>query len=226
MNRKHLIYIIEAIILMILLAGTFFYNSCERDDAIDDTPEAVKVDTLGMMITSIQQCSRLYTAEYKLHKIIVHEDETRLQGKIMGKEVSLPFSVGERKIAIPMYATIKASIDLSQLTAEDVDTLNGKIEIFLPQPEAIITETHIDHDGIKQHVALLRHNFTDKELQNYEKQGREAIEKDIRLMHIEDVARQNAARQLIPLIERMGYRRENITISFRKNEIKILRKDK
>lgn len=135
----------------------------------------------------------------------------------MGKDVSINLPTGKRKIAIPMYATIKASIDLSTVTEENVIRHGDKIEVILPAPKPIITETHIDHDGIRQYVALTRSRFSDEELQNYEKQGRNAIEKDIPNIGIEAMAKESAARQVIPIIQAMGYDEKNITITFRKD---------
>ena len=90
----------------------------------------------------------------------------------------------------------------------------------------MITETHIDHDGIKQYVALTRSRFSDEELLAYERQGRDMIERDIPRMNITAMAQESAARQLIPIIQSLGFTESNITISFIDNgrSDKILRK--
>ncbi len=139
----------------------------------------------------------------------------KLSGTVLGKQISLNVPAGKRKVAIPLYATIKASIDLTRLSPESIRRYGDKIEVFLPQPDIVITETHIDHDGIKQYVALTRSRFSDEELQSYEKQGRAAIERDIPRMNLIALSRESAARQLIPIIEAMGFKEQDITISFR-----------
>jgi hypothetical protein len=50
----------------------------------------------------------------------------------------------------------------------------------------------------------------------YEQQGREAIIQSIPQLGLVEMARESAARTLIPLIQQMGYREEDITIAYRK----------
>lgn len=216
MKKSHLIYIICVVsILILLIAGIVFWACSWKETSQENAPEPI--DTIPMMVTQIQQCSRLHTAEVVVHKIITHDDEMKLSGKFLGKDISINLPAGKRKVAIPMYATLKASIDLSKISKEDIIRRGDKIEIVLPHPVTNITETHIDHDGVKLYVALTRRNFSDEELQNYERQGREAIQKDIPSLGIEAMARESAARQLIPIIEMMGFKESDITITFREN---------
>lgn len=215
MQKKYYIYIICVVVTVALIF--LGMRKCSATESAE--PEAAEaIDTLGMMLTRIQRCSRLNTAEYKVHKIITYDDKKMMSGRIFGKDVSIDLPLGKRKIAIPMYATVKASIDLTQVTDEDIVRIGEHIEVFLPMPKAEITETHIDHDGVKQYVAFTRSNFTDAELQNFESQGRAAIEKDIPNMDITEMAKRSAARQVIPIIKMLGYKEENITISFRNEE--------
>lgn len=180
-----------------------------------DNP-AQKTDTIPMLITQIQKCSRLYTAEYQVHKIITHDDRLRIKGSFMKKDYSIDLPAGNRKVAIPMDATIKAYIDFGNFNETNVKRQNGNIEIILPDPRITITSTRIAHEDIKQYVALMRSNFTDEELSNYEQQGRQAIVNDIPTMGITELAQESAANTLIPIIKQMGYDEKNITISFRK----------
>lgn len=203
--------------LVIAILGSIFFIRCNSSAEQQEKPDIQQLDTIPMMVTQIQKCSRLNTAEVIVHKIITHDDQMKLSGKILGKEISINLPAGKRKVAIPMYATIKASIDLSKVTSDDIIRHGDKIEIVLPRPVTIITETHIDHDGMKQFVAITRSNFSDEELQSYERQGREAIEKSIPDLGIEAMARESAARQLIPIIQMVGYNESDITITFREN---------
>ena len=217
-HKKKRFYILLVFILAIIITCLFSLNRCKSQD--EAGKHATDIDTIPVLVTRIQHCSRINTAEVQVHKIITHDDNMQLKGKVMGQEISIDLPAGKRKVAIPMYATIKASIDVSQLTEDDIRREGSKIEVFLPRPTTAITETHIDHDGIKQYVALTRSNFSDEELQSYEAQGRAAIEKDIPGMGIEAMARESAARQIIPIIEMMGYKEKDITISFREDDNK------
>lgn len=187
-----------------------------------DNEASVAEDTSNTvrLVTHIQQCSRLYTAEYKVHKIVTHDDVLKLQGQLTGQDydINLPF-LGDRKIAIPMDATLKAYIDFEGFSEENVEHDGQKIIITLPDPQVMLTSSKIDHANIKKYVALLRSDFTDAELTSYERQGRQAIINAVPDMDIIETARQNAARILIPMMEQMGYQEQDITITFRKDMV-------
>lgn len=208
---------------LILFSIFMLCCSCSRHKTEQET---VTIDTIPMMVMQIQKCSKLYTAEYKVHKIITHDDKMKLNGSFMKKDFSINLPLGSRKIAIPMDATLKAYIDFADFNEDNVKRQGDKIEIILPDPHVTLTSTRINHDEIKQYVALTRSRFSDEELSSYERQGREAIVKDIPSMGMMDMARESAARTLIPMIEQMGFEESNITVSFRKhytlNDIKSL----
>lgn len=218
MNRKYLIYLCACgvgLVIVLALSIKSCVNSIgtQDDGALPDAE--VRTDTIRLMVARIQQCSRLNTAEVKVHKIITHDDKPRISGTLFGKKLSVDIPAGKRKVAIPLYATVVASIDLTEVTADDIVRDGNTIEVFLPQPKVEITETHIDHDGIKQYVAFTRSNFSDEELQTYERQGREAISRDLKSLGVENMARESAARQVIPIIQMLGFDVKDITISFR-----------
>lgn len=178
------------------------------------TSEAEKIDTIPMMVMQIQKCSRLYATEYHVHKIITHDDQLKLKGSFLKHDYDINLPLGKRKIAIPVDATIKAYVDFGGFTAENVRKKGKKIEIILPDPRVSVTATRINHNEIRQYVAMTRRNFTDAELSAYESLGRKAIIDDIPNMDIIERARLSAANVLVPIIEQMGYRQEDITITF------------
>ncbi|MBQ6768697.1 MAG: DUF4230 domain-containing protein [Prevotella sp.] len=180
--------------------------------------ESAEPDTMQVIVTQVQQCSRLYTAEYQIHKIVTHDDVLRLQGQLTGEryDMELPM-LGDRKIAIPMDATLRAYIDFDGFSEQNVQRQGNKITILLPDPKVQLTSSKIDHRNIKKYVALLRRDFTDAELTSYERQGREAIIKSVPAMGIVESARKNAARTLIPMIKQLGYAEQDITITFRQD---------
>ena len=215
MDKKRKIVIFSGFFALLLIL--FFTNKCisSSTDKEEERTDSVPRPTL---IMQLQRCSRLNTAEIKLHKIITHDDEMKLSGKLMGKELSVNIPAGKRKVAIPLYATVKASIDLGKMTDDDIVREGNKITIYLPQPDVEITETHIDHEGVRQFVAITRSNFSDEELQKYEFEGRKSIEASLGSLGIENMARESAARQLIPIVQAFGFKDTDITITFRKDE--------
>lgn len=181
------------------------------------TVEAVPADTMGMLVVQIQKCSRLYTAEYKVHKIVTYDDVKHLKGSLLGKDFDWQLPLGQRKIAIPMDAKLKAYIDFSQISERNMRREGRKVTITLPDPRVELTSTKIDQRGIKEYVGWTRSDFTDEEMSRLEAQGRDAIISGIGRMGIMETARRGAARVLVPLFSQMGYEEKDITVEFRKD---------
>ena len=175
------------------------------------------IDTVPMLILQVQKCSKLYTAEYRVHKIVTHDDALRLKGQLMSKQFNLKVPLADRKIAIPMDAKIKAYIDFSEFSEQNIERSGNQITIILPDPQVVMTSSKIDQKNVKQYVGLTRAHFSDEELANYQQQGREAILQSIPDMGIEETARANAAKVLVPMLTQLGYEEQNITIAFRKD---------
>ena len=114
---KHIIYIIGIVAVLTSCQGgnnrvatlekgdtvrfdyaTLFLLSCTGKKAQEEQIEKA-IDTIPHLVTLVQKCSRLYTAEYKVHKIITHNDEVRVKGKILQHDYNIPLPVGQRKIA-------------------------------------------------------------------------------------------------------------------------------
>jgi len=173
------------------------------------------IDTTAHVMMRIQQCSRLYTAEYQIHKIVTHDDVVRLKGNFMNHDFNIPLPLGDRKIAIPMDATLKAYIDFSGFSEKNIERQGDKITILLPDPQIVMTSSKINQQDIKTYVGLTRAHFSDKEMSNYEQQGRQAILESAQHMGIIHTAQENAARVLVPMLTEMGYKEQNIVIAFR-----------
>ena len=170
-----------------------------------------------MLIMQVQQCSKLYTAEYRVHKIITHDDALRFKGQLLSKSFNVKVPLADRKIAIPMDAKIKAYIDFSEFSEKNIERSGDKITIVLPDPQVVMTSSKIDQQHVKQYVGLTRAHFSDEELARYQQQGREAILQSIPDMGIEETARANSAKVLVPMLTQLGYEEQNITIAFRKD---------
>lgn len=190
---------------------------CSREaEYRSGTSHYQSIDTVPMLIMQIQQCSRLYTAEYHIHKIVTHDDVIQLNGSLLKQDINIRLPLGQRKIAIPMDATLKAYIDLGQFSEKNVERHGRKITLVLPDPKIVLTSSRIDQKAIKQYVGLTRSRFSDEEMTHYEQQGREAIINSSADMGIVETARESAARLLVPMMEQLDYREEDVTIAFRK----------
>ena len=196
-----------------LLASALVAIACTGGKA---ESEAAPIDTVPVMVMQIRKCSKLYTAEYKVRKIVTHDDEVELKGSLFQRKFNIAVPMSSRKIAIPVDAKLKAYVNFGGFSEKNVDIDGDKVEIILPDPKVELTSSRVDHDGIKKHVSLIRSDFTDAEMASYEKQGRGQIIKSIPRMGIIDMARAGAAHALVPMLVRMGFKEENITITFRK----------
>ena len=200
-----------------IVLATLLLVSCSSggDSGYEEQP--VATDTIPMLVMQIQKCARLYTTEYHIHKIVTHDDVLKLKGTLLSKDIDVALPLGERKIAIPMDATLKAYIDFSDFSERNIERHGDKITIVLPDPQVVLTSSKINQDEIREYVGLTRSRFTDKELSSYEQQGRQAILNSVPRLNIKRQAQGNAARVLVPMLTEMGYREENVTIAFRKN---------
>ena len=207
MRQGH--YILTFISILCILCA------CNGKDG--QTSGSVPVDSLPTLVMQVQKCSRLYTTEYRIHKIVTHDDVLRLRGNILKQDVDIPLPFGERKIAIPMDAALKAYIDFSEFSEKNIEREGRRITLLLPDPKIVMTSSKIDRRQIHEYVGLTRSHFTDKELTFYEQQGRQAILNSIPNLGIVEMAQENATQVLVPMLVEMGYQEEDITIAFRKS---------
>ena len=209
---KQMRHFLQFIMTTLMVVGTC---GCGYDSPQEKEPMAT--DTIPELITRIQKCSRLYTTEYHIHKIVTHDDIIRLKGNIMRKNFNIALPLGDRKIAIPMDATLKGYIDLTDFSENNIERNGDHITILLPDPQVTLTSSKINQKEIRSYVGLTRSHFTDKEMTNFEQQGRQAILNNISNTDIIRTTQENAARVLVPIMVQLGYKEENVTIAFRKN---------
>ena len=205
----------KKIIILIMTLTTLLMTGCKSENG--DTTQVIVTDTVPSLVIQIQKCARLYTTEYHIHKIVTHNDILKLKGNILRKDIDIKLPLGERKIAFPMDATLKAYIDFSDFSESNIERSGDKITILLPDPKVVMTSSKINRNEVKEYVGLTRSYFTDKELSSYEQQGRQAILNSVSQLGIKQTAQENAARVLVPMLTEMGYKEENITIAFRKS---------
>ena len=212
--------VIGVIVAVLVIVGGLYFCGDWRvqsdDDAKEEAAVAQGIDTVPMLIMQVQKCSKLYTAEYRVHKIVTHDDALRLKGSLLKKQFDIKLPMADRKIAIPIDAKLKAYIDFSDFSEKNIERDGKKITIVLPDPQVSMTSSKIDQKNVRQYVALTRSDFSDAELADYQQQGRKAIIESIPKMGILESAQRNAAKVLVPMLKELGYAEEDITIAFRK----------
>lgn len=211
-RRKLRTYIIIGVLIVFVVAVA----SMTKCSKVTDEPRGQEMDTTLVLIQQVKECARLYTASVAVHKIVTHDDVKSIEAKVLNTRLSLDLPLAQRKIAIPIDATVKAYIDFADFSEDNVKRYGDKVEIILPDPKVVLTQTKVKNEDIKKQVSLLRSDFTDEELTMFEAKGREDIIAQIPKMNIMSKAEEGAAKVLVPLMEQLGFKDENITITFRK----------
>lgn len=199
-----------------ILLFLLFFISCNKPDAPKGVEVPPLVDTTVTLVMQVSQCARLYTAECVVRKVVTHSDAPRLQGNVMGIDVDMPLRMGERKVAIPIDVTLKAYVDFSRFSARQIHRTDSSITLVLPDPVIVATASKVDHHGTRQFVDLTRTRYTDAEMAEYARQGADSIISHASQYGLAEQARSSAARLLIPIVRRMGYRDDQVTVRFRK----------
>lgn len=178
--------------------------------------EAVRVDTLSLVM-QVKECARLYTAEYEVHKLVLKDDPLRVKGNLFQRTFDVKVPIGERKVMIPLDVTLKAYIDFTGFGEKNVLRSGDRIVVTLPDPRVVVTSSRINHDEVKQFVSLTRSDYTSAELADFTRQGEDEILASVPQLGILEMARENAAHVLVPMLTRLGYDERNIVVSFRKD---------
>ncbi len=204
-KMKNTFFAILSCVTAILATG------CAKTEPADTAPSAADV------VMQLQSADRLYVSEYIVHKIITAEDLNRVRGSLLGYDFTVDLAIGQRKIAIPMDASIKAYIDFGTVTESDIVVTDNppSVAVTLPEPKAELVSSKIAHDEIKEFRGIFRSRFSDAEISELERQGREVILAAIPRMGIVNTAKANAREVLIPILAQAGFAPENITVNFK-----------
>lgn len=140
-------------------------------------------EALTQEIASISSMKELGLVEYRVRKIIKADD----QGEW--------YKIGDRKILLSCTAYLKAGIDLSSFSAEDItaDRSSGKATITLPH--ARLLSLSMPASEIRQEydqVTLLRSGFTVQERNALLRQGERQIRASVPSLGILQKAEENA----------------------------------
>ncbi len=189
----------------------------ETEETAVSAVEVESVDTLNLFVDQLRSCSRLYTAEATLHKMIIKDDPIVVEGEVFGEKFQVDVPLGKRKIAIPLTGTVKAYIDFSDFSRKNVTIDGDDIIVELPDPKIVLTATEIDHDNVREDVSFFRRDFSDKELTDYAKQGRDEIIKNVSNSGLLTKAELGAAAVIVPILRELGYKDEKIQVKFNRN---------
>lgn len=200
------------LLLLVLVLGFFAFKKCGHSQKEEP---AAPIDTMRVLVRQIQDCSRLYTTEIDVKKLIVQSGKSSIDATVLGKKLKWDIPGTGRYVAIPLEATLKAYVDFSDFSEKNIKRKGDKLEVILPDPKIMLTQTKVNHEAIKKHEDWLSRNYTDEEMMELTAQGRSDIMDSIPKMNIIPTAKEGAAKVLVPLFEQVGFKAENITITFR-----------
>lgn len=151
---------------------------------------------LQQEIESITAMKQLGLVEYRVRKIIKADD----QGEW--------YKIGDRKILLSCTAYLKAGIDLSSFSAEDIvaDRNAGKVTVTLPH--ATLLSLRMPASEIRQEydqVSLLRSDFSVQERNNLLRQGERQIRRSVPSLGILPKAEDNARKFFESVFGKLGY---------------------
>jgi hypothetical protein len=165
---------------------------------LSDEKKYLNTDTV---VQQVQTLSQLVTVKYVMEKVVVLDD------------VKWSEWLGTSRVLMVAHGTVKAGVDLGQITSHDVRISGRKIIIVLPPPA--ITDAYLDEKEtqvIERTTGLLR--AFDKDLeQTARQQALDDIERAARHNGILKDAKERAQTQLANLFHQLGYD----TVEFREN---------
>ena len=158
--------------------------------------ERVPEDTTQREIEAISQMRELSLVEYRVRKIVKANDEGEW------------YKIGDRKILLSCTAYLKAGIDLSGFSAENVDInrLDGSATVTIPHAKLLsldmpASEIREEYD----HVTMLRHSFSAEERNALLRQGEKQIRSSVPSLGILEKAEENARRFFESVFTKMGF---------------------
>ena len=153
-------------------------------------------DTVQREIEAISQMRELSLVEYRVRKIVKADDEGAW------------YKIGDRKILLSCTAYLKAGIDLSGFSAENVDInrLDGSVTVTVPHAKLLsldmpASEIREEYD----HVTMLRHSFSAEERNALLRQGEKQIRDSVPSLGILEKAEENARRFFESVFTKMGF---------------------
>ena len=186
------------------IALVFLLSTCEL------MPQSKEI------VYDIREIGTLSTTEYTVAKVVKLDDEHGIW-EIWEKwdDIRSWTKFGDRKILISCRAKIKAGIDLSKIRKEDIKINGNSINIVVPTAE--VSEFSMEPKYIKtevESVSWFRDHFTQKEKNEFLKQGEKAIREDIENSGIYSNAEYEAELFITDFYKRQGF--EKVIISFEK----------
>ncbi|MDB5193231.1 MAG: hypothetical protein JWQ96_2794 [Segetibacter sp.] len=181
----------KGIIYYLLLATLLGLISCGNKKAPEEKPT----------VLDLKEMSDLATVEYTVTKIIKAEDNKTW------------FKIGDRKILMSCEAQIKAGIDLSSITKDNISENGKDIKLRLPPPKIISFSIPPEKIEVQyQETSVFRDKFSSKERDALAVQAETQIRNNLAGLGIMEQAKANTSLFVNNFLKQLGY--QNITITY------------
>ena len=188
----------KTILLMSVLSLMCLF-SCK----VDKPDEPTLKEKMDMKMIELEQTTELGSVEYVVKKVIKATDEAKW------------YQYGDRKILFGCTAYLKAGVDLSNFTNENVIIDEEQKSIVVTLPHAKLLSINMPPSETKlvyEQIPTFRGSFTAAESNGLLKQGEDAILDQVDDLGILADAEKNAKDLFRAMLAQMGFR--TITIKF------------
>lgn len=179
---------------LIILSTLFLFSCSEKEQSPVEK------------VHDIKELGTLATTEYTYGKILQLNDDKEW------------YKIGDRKILISVKAKVKAGVDLTKMSEQDIIEKDDQtIQLTLPAPEIVSFDMNPNDIRTEmQDVNGFRTNFSQDEKVKILQLGEERIRTEMQESNILSDARKNARVFLTDFYKDMGY--ETVIIEFKPSE--------
>ncbi|NEQ30257.1 MAG: DUF4230 domain-containing protein [Leptolyngbya sp. SIO4C5] len=105
---------------------------------VQPPPPTQEVDIRSVVVRQIQSASELTTAVFTMEAVVPAKSDRTLGGYVVGRTNLLYIAYGE----------VRAGVDLSELTSEDVQVLADGVRVTLPPPRILDSKIDVDRSSV------------------------------------------------------------------------------
>lgn len=167
-----------------------------------------KSSVLEKRLQELSETADFGAVEYTVKKVIKVND------------VGEWYKIGDRKILFSTTAYLKAGIDMSGISMDNVAFEGNKESVTLTLPRAKLLSINMPADEtvlVYDQISFFRSSFSAEERNALLKQGEADIAADIYNMGILDDAEENVADFFSAMLYQMGFK--NVTVNFISEEV-------
>lgn len=197
-------------VLMFFVSVTLFCSSCS-DPVIE---RVAPQDQVSSVYSGFSEVAELGTVEYTIKQVIRGKSHTKIGERSIG-------SVGEKSILFGWMAYVKAGVDLNEFSENDIEIDEDTRSVYVTLPHAKILSINIPPDSIKEiyhREGMLSGKFDPMERDRVLDEGQDRLNEIIKTLSIRSEAETNTKQLFEDMLAHMGFERQNIHISFGKND--------